>query len=207
LIFFDTSFSFSWHLRCDAPFIFLFFTQHQRRSLPRTLSEAKWKGRTLHLPVPYSAIASLQFIIRSGARNLLSFIYTYIAQRIGTIFANSNFMKITHLFLVLVFVLGACSSSKKTTSTKTISSNKITEADRFRGGVSIENAIVIRVEKEQAGVEEEYKWLAINYPGYSMIRKTQTSRAAKHYDLVKIRTKDGQQKDIYFDITSFFGKR
>jgi hypothetical protein len=115
-------------------------------------------------------------------------------------------MKITHLFFILVFVLGACSSSKKTTPAKT-SSPKITEADRFRGGFSIENAIVIRVEKEQAGVEEEFKWLAINYPGYSMIRKTQISRAAKHYDLVKIRTKDGQQKNIYFDITSFFGKR
>jgi hypothetical protein len=147
--------------------------------------------RTLHLPVRYSAITSF---------------YTYIAQRIGTIFANSYFMKITHLFLVFVFVLGACSSSKKTTA-KTTSTHKITEADRFRGGVSFDNAIVIRVEKEQAGVEEEYKWLAINYPGYSMIRKTQTSRAGKHYDLVKIRTKDGQQKDIYFDITSFFGKR
>jgi hypothetical protein len=116
-------------------------------------------------------------------------------------------MKIAHLFLVLVFVFGACSSSKKTTAAKTTSSPKITEADRFRGGFSIENAIVIRVEKEQAGVEEEYKWLAINYPGYSMIRKTHTSRGGKHYDLVKIRTKNGQLKEIYFDITSFFGKR
>jgi len=34
---------------CDAPFIVLFFVQQQRRSLPRTLNEVKWKGRTLQL--------------------------------------------------------------------------------------------------------------------------------------------------------------
>lgn len=138
--------------------------------------------------------------------NLLSSICAYLAQGIETIFANTYFMKTTIFFLVLVTFLGACSSSKKTTVKKT-PSNKITQADRFRGGVSFENAIVIRVEKEGPGVEEEYKWLTANYPGYAMIRKTQTSNAKKHYDIIKIRTKDGRERDIYFDITSFFGKR
>jgi hypothetical protein len=115
-------------------------------------------------------------------------------------------MKTTTVLLVLALFLGACSTSKKTSSAKKISSHKITRSDILHGGTSFENAIVIKVENEGAGIEEEYKWLSLNYPGYSMIRKSQTTRINKHYDILKIRTKDGQEKDIYFDITSFFGK-
>jgi ABC-type glycerol-3-phosphate transport system substrate-binding protein len=114
-------------------------------------------------------------------------------------------MKTITFFLVLVIFLGACSSSKKTTTKKT-SSHKITHSDVFRGGTSLENAIVIKLEKEAAGVEEEYKWLSQNYPGYATIRKSRASRAKKHYDIITIRTKEGQEKDIYFDITNFYGK-
>ena len=76
----------------------------------------------------------------------------------------------------------------------------------LKGGTSFENAIVIRVQTENAGVEEEYKWLAQSYPGYSTIRKTQVSRGDKHYDIITFRTRDGIEKNAYFDITSFFGK-
>jgi ABC-type glycerol-3-phosphate transport system substrate-binding protein len=114
-------------------------------------------------------------------------------------------MKTITFSLVLAISLVACSSSKKTTTNK-VSSRTITHADILRGGTSFENAIVIKVEKEGAGVAEEYKWLSLSYPGYSTIRKTQASKIKKHYDIITIRTKDGQEKDIYFDITSFFGK-
>jgi len=50
---------------CDASFIFLFFVQQQRRSLPRTLSVAKWKGRTLHRPVHWASFR------RADAESLL----------------------------------------------------------------------------------------------------------------------------------------
>ncbi len=114
-------------------------------------------------------------------------------------------MKTIYFFLALVILLAACSSSKKT-APKKVSTNKITRTDIFRGGTSFENAIVIKVENERTGVEEEYKWLSVNYPGYSTIRKSQTSKGKKHYDIIKIKTKDGQEKEIYFDTTSFFEK-
>jgi len=110
------------------------------------------------------------------------------------------------ILLILVFVLASCSSSKKTTSAKNVSSHKVTKTDIFKGGTSFENAIVIRVATETAGVAEEYKWLAQSYPGYSTIRKTQTTRDKKHYDIITFRTRDGIEKNAYFDITSFFGK-
>jgi ABC-type glycerol-3-phosphate transport system substrate-binding protein len=114
-------------------------------------------------------------------------------------------MKTTFLSLVLVIVLAACSPSKKT-APKKAPTNKITRTDIFRGGTSFENAIVIKVRNERTGVEEEYKWLSLNYPGYSTIRKSQTNKGKKHYDIIKIKTRDGQEKEIYFDTTSFFGK-
>ena len=76
----------------------------------------------------------------------------------------------------------------------------------MKGGSSFDNAIVIRVKTESAGVAEEYKWLAESYPGYSTIRKTQTSRGNKHYDIITFKTRDGAEKNAYFDITSFYGK-
>jgi hypothetical protein len=140
-----------------------------------------------------------------GRRPLSFILLAYLAPGNGTIFALANFMKPINLFLVLVIFLGACSSSKKTTAKK-VSTHKVTRTDVLKGGTSFENAIVIRVEKESTGVAEEYKWLAQSYPGYSTIRKTQSTKGNRHYDIIKIKTRDGWEKDIYFDTTSFFGK-
>ena len=63
------------------------------------------------------------------------------------------------------------------------------------------------VENERAGLDEEYKWLSNNYPGYAMIRRTQVKRSSKHYDIIRIKTQQGQVKDIYFDSTRFWGKK
>ncbi len=113
-------------------------------------------------------------------------------------------MKTINLLFVVIILLGACSSPKKTT-TKSASPVE-TPADKLRGGSSFSNAIVIMVEKERAGLDEEYKWLAKNFPGYALIRRTHVQRSSRHYDIVRIKTKQGQVKDIYFDSTRFWGK-
>jgi ABC-type glycerol-3-phosphate transport system substrate-binding protein len=115
-------------------------------------------------------------------------------------------MKTITLFFVLTIFIGACSSSKKTTATKKVPSVTITQADILKGGTAFENAVIMKVENERTGVQEEYKWLAENYPGYANIKQSQISRGNRHYDIFKIRTKNGQLKEIYFDITSFYGK-
>jgi len=114
-------------------------------------------------------------------------------------------MRTIYLFSAFVFCLSACSSPKNTTA-KTTTTTKITKSDILKGGTSFDNAIVIKVEKESAGVAEEYKWLKTSYPGYSLIRKTQTTNGNRHFDIIKIKTRNGQEKDVYFDTTSFFGK-
>jgi len=115
-------------------------------------------------------------------------------------------MKAT-VFLLIFVMLAACSSSKtSTTSAKNTSTAKVTKLDLMKGGTSFDNAIIIRVKTESAGVAEEYKWLAESYPGYSMIRKTQTSKGNKQYDIITFKTRDGIEKNAYFDISSFYKK-
>ena len=113
-------------------------------------------------------------------------------------------MKIFSLFFSII-LLTSCTETKKTTAAKA-PANKVTSTDILKGGTSFENAVVIRVQTESAGVAEEFKWLGQSYPGYSMIRKVHTSRGSKHYDIITFRTRDGKEKTAYFDITSFFGK-
>ena len=108
------------------------------------------------------------------------------------------------LFVVIIIFLGGCSSPKKTTNN--VALPKATKADMLRGGTSFSNAVVIMVESESAGLNEEYKWLANNYPGYGLVRRTHVKRSSRHYDIVRIKTQQGQVKDIYFDSTRFWGK-
>ena len=113
-------------------------------------------------------------------------------------------MRAFRLLFIVVIVAVACSSPKKT-STKA-DSPTVTRADVLVGGTSFSNPIVIMVQDERTGLDEEYKWLSINYPGYSLVRRTQVSKSSRHYDIVRIKTKQGHLKDIYFDSTRFWGK-
>ena len=113
-------------------------------------------------------------------------------------------MKTASVLLIVVMVAVSCSSPKKT-STKA-DSPTVTRADKLIGGTSFSDAVVIMVQNERAGLDEEYKWLSINYPGYSLIRRTHMARSSRHYDIVRIKTKQGHLKDIYFDSTRFWGK-
>ena len=121
------------------------------------------------------------------------------------IFPNETlYLKTIHLLFVVFILVGACSSPKKTT-TKSVPPAE-TPADKLRGGGSFSNAVVIMVENERAGLDEEYKWLANYFPGYALIRRTHVKRSSRHYDVVRIKTKQGQVKDVYFDSTRFWGK-
>lgn len=113
-------------------------------------------------------------------------------------------MRAIILLFITMVLFGACSPAKKTPPKST--SPPVTRADLLKGGTSFDNAIVIRVETERAGLDEEYKWLANSYPGYALVRRSHVVRSSRHYDIVRIRTKDRQVKDIYFDSTSFWGR-
>ena len=107
------------------------------------------------------------------------------------------------LFIIIVLAV-ACTPPKKTSAKADLPT--VTSADKLMGGTSLSDPVVIMVENERTGLDEEYKWLSINYPGYSLVRRSHVTRSSKHYDIVRIKTKQGHLKDIYFDSTRFWGK-
>ncbi|MCK4678504.1 MAG: hypothetical protein KAT48_10265 [Bacteroidales bacterium] len=94
------------------------------------------------------------------------------------------------LMLISVLLLIACSSTKNLSDTN---SNAI-------DGSSFEKAIIVK------SVKAEYEWLADNYPGYKMKMQALTKHKNKHYDILSIETADGVEKDVYFDISRFYGR-
>jgi len=112
-------------------------------------------------------------------------------------------------FVACVLLLTACSHSKKTTSTTQqttapVQKDAVPIADR--DGSSFEKAIVITEKGETAGVAAEYKWLRANYPGYKSRMQSLRNYNGKPYDVIAITTAGGTDKDVYFDISGFFGK-
>lgn len=109
-------------------------------------------------------------------------------------------MKVTSLLFLFIFVLASCSAPKKA---PVKASPTVTRADLLNGGTSFSNAVVLKVTTESEGKEEEYRWLKNLYPGYTLVKRSEAKRPPRSYDIVRIRTKTGHLKDIYFDTTSF----
>jgi hypothetical protein len=85
--------------------------------------------------------------------------------------------------------------------------NTATEApDINEEGDSFETAIVIEASNEFAGIAAEREWLEAHYPGYQKMEQALTEHSGKMYDIITILTTEGVEKEIYFDITSFYGK-
>jgi hypothetical protein len=73
-------------------------------------------------------------------------------------------------------------------------------------GNSCETAIPIQAANEQEGVGAEYVWLKQHYPGYRLREQALMQCSGRPADRMSIVTADGQSLDVFFDISSFFGK-
>lgn len=80
---------------------------------------------------------------------------------------------------------------------------------------AVMDVIKINAHTHMVGVRSEHAWLHKNYKNYRMVRqqlstldlikKTASYDSSQvHFDIIKIELEDGRQKDIYFDISSFF---
>src|SRR5437868_2210720 len=108
------------------------------------------------------------------------------------------------LLPVLFCLLQACSSSKKTSGTPSSASAVVKKngaaSNADADGSSFEKAVIIKSSSETEGVKAEYTWLAAAYPGYTLVKQQLSFNDKKPYDLMFIKTKDGDNKTLYFDI-------
>ena len=115
-------------------------------------------------------------------------------------------MRVIPALIAFAVLFTSCSSTKKTTITAPGASGTTNVVSSSNDGSSYEKAIFIDKSNESDGVAEEYKWLREHYPGYTLIEQSLQHKDQKSYDVMHIKTKEGDEKHIYFDITKFFGK-
>jgi hypothetical protein len=74
-------------------------------------------------------------------------------------------------------------------------------------GTSVKTAIIINGAKnEWDGVKAENKWLSVKLPGYEKISQSLFHKSNHAYDRIEVKLPNGIKRDVYFDITGFYGK-
>jgi hypothetical protein len=99
-----------------------------------------------------------------------------------------NVMKTNNIFyLLFLIILVSCASQKS-----------VSDADR--DGLTIDRAVKAK------SVDFEYVWVEKRYPGSRVTGQVLLTRKRIPYDKLEVVTSDGRKIDVYFDISSFFGK-
>jgi len=75
------------------------------------------------------------------------------------------------------------------------------DSSQGRDGSSFQNAVIV------GSVRAEYLYIDRTFPGSNIISQMVTDNNGNPYDIVTITTKDGQEKDIIFDISKFYRKK
>ena len=74
-------------------------------------------------------------------------------------------------------------------------------------GTSFEHAIVIDAATEKEGGPLEFRWINEHFPGFRLIKQSVTRQEGKAYDVVQLTDASGTEHVVYFDISSFIGKK
>lgn len=77
-------------------------------------------------------------------------------------------------------------------------------------GESAEEAIVVLAGNTDEGISAEYGYIAERWGtrgrDWRMTFQRLVERGERKYDRIDIQLKDGSERTLYFDVTSFFGK-
>ncbi len=77
-------------------------------------------------------------------------------------------------------------------------------------GSNYEKAIVIHADRTIDGIQQEYEWIEHHYGPRGVAWEVQQQTLTRHedrtYDILSIQLPDGTMRDIFFDITEFFGR-
>ena len=73
-------------------------------------------------------------------------------------------------------------------------------------GSSCAQAVVVHAHSEFEGGRAEYAWIAAKYPGYQRGMQALMRCNGRPADQLRIRTAEGREVDIFFDISEYFGR-
>lgn len=109
-------------------------------------------------------------------------------------------------YIILIGLMVISISSCRTYGNIPVKGQAGSENSLNQKGSSFQEAVIIQKFNETEGVSEEYRWIAIHHPGYATVRQALTYHMKKPYDIITIRNDKGEEMQIYFDISNFFGK-
>jgi hypothetical protein len=72
-------------------------------------------------------------------------------------------------------------------------------------GSDFANAVKINAIDSVSGIRAEYEWIAANRPGWQVTGQALVDVGGKPFDVLMIQ-KGAETDEVYFDISSFFGK-
>lgn len=80
---------------------------------------------------------------------------------------------------------------------------------QYKGGdgSSIEKAVIIlNTKSDVEGVDAEWRYLDSHYKGWHLDEQTLIFEKDGQYDIMTIKLSDGTKKELWFDITNFYGR-
>jgi hypothetical protein len=83
------------------------------------------------------------------------------------------------------------------------------EGIRYLGGqgATCNDAVqIVGARGEFDGVRAEYDWVGARFPGYRMNQQALLMNNGRSFDLLAFTTASGDEVEVCFDITSFYGK-
>jgi hypothetical protein len=92
------------------------------------------------------------------------------------------------LCFALIIVMVSCASQKQTVS------------DADRDGLTIDRAVKAK------SVDFEYEWVEKHYPGSRVTGQVLLTKNRIPYNKLEVVSSEGKKIELYFDISSFFGK-
>jgi hypothetical protein len=107
--------------------------------------------------------------------------------------------------IILALLITACASRRQPSSSAPPQSPLL--AIDARDGRSFRSSVIIRERNELQGVLAEHRWILNNFPPASQVtRQSLIYHDGKPYDMIQVKEANGRKRDVYFDISSFFGK-
>jgi hypothetical protein len=125
--------------------------------------------------------------------------------RCGLVLVVRQKMKKLPLIIIIAsLVISGCSTIQKTSQPK--EAPAIVSDKNLQDGLSFDSAVVIQAKNESEGVAAEYAWIRKNLSGASPAGQSLHQHAGKFYDVISVELNDGKSHDVYFEISSYFGK-
>ena len=107
--------------------------------------------------------------------------------------------------MALVGLLSACTTTAPSSTPHKREANPAA-ATVTSDGLSYDTAIVIHEKDEGTGVKAEYVWIRANLPGFRPAGQSLQFHNGKSYDIIHVESASDEKRDVYFDISEFFGK-